>query len=332
MTAVSLKELLESGVHFGHQTKRWNPKMKRYIFEARNGIYIINLQKTLFQIHEAVAFVRKIVKEGKSVLFVCTKKPVNEVVRECVQSCGMYYVTNRWLGGMLTNFQTIQKSVKRLKQLETMEQNGVLASLSKKDYASAVKELAKLKIKLEGIKNMESMPGAVFVVDIKKEEIAVKEARRLGIPVVAIVDTICDPEMVDYVIAGNDDAIRSVKLISTLVCEAVKEEKSAYEEAVAAAKKEQEKAAAQQAAAEDKKPGRDSRPPARHRIHREKPASSETPPAAPQQPEHHDSAKTKKAPAAAVARVKKEEKSAHTAADTTNEKSQKQKTAKKQEE
>ena len=223
MAVISMKQLLEAGVHFGHQTRRWNPKMKEYIFTDRNGIYIIDLQKTVKKVEDAYNFLRDLGKEGKSVLFVGTKKQAQEAVKEEANRCEMYFVNQRWLGGMLTNFQTIRKRIDRLRVLEKMEAEGVFTVLPKKEVAELNNEKDRLEKFLGGIKDMKNLPGAVFIVDPRKEKIAVAEARRLGIPVVAIVDTNCDPDEIDYVIPGNDDAIRAVKLLTGKMADAVLE-------------------------------------------------------------------------------------------------------------
>ena len=225
MAVVAMKQLLEAGVHFGHQTRRWDPKMAEYIFQARNGIHIIDLQKTSKKIDEAYSFVKEQVEEGKSVLFVGTKKQAQECMKEAAISCGMFYIDQRWLGGMLTNFKTIRTRVERLKKLEAMEQDGTFEVLPKKEVILLKKEMAKLETNLGGIKDMEELPGVIFIVDSKKEEIAIKEANKLNIPVVGLVDTNCSPENIDYVIPGNDDAIRSVKLIAQVIANAVIEAK-----------------------------------------------------------------------------------------------------------
>ena len=225
MAVVAMKQLLEAGVHFGHQTRRWDPKMAEYIFQARNGIHIIDLQKTSRKIDEAYNFVREQVEEGKTVLFVGTKKQAQECMKEAAISCGMFYIDQRWLGGMLTNFQTIRTRVERLKKLEAMEQDGTFEVLPKKEVILLKKEMAKLETNLGGIKDMEELPGVMFIVDSKKEETAIKEAKKLNIPVVGLVDTNCSPENIDYVIPGNDDAIRSVKLIAQVIANAVIEAK-----------------------------------------------------------------------------------------------------------
>ena len=225
MSVVSMKQLLEAGVHFGHQTRRWNPKMAPYIFAERNQIYIIDLSKTVKLINEAYDFVKEVVAEGKPVLFVGTKKQAQESIKEEAVRCGEYFVNERWLGGMLTNYKTIETRIKRLFELEKMEENGTLELLTKKEKALLLGEKEKLERFLGGIKNMPELPGAIFVVDPKKEKIAVHEARKLGIPVVGIVDTNCDPDEIDYVIPGNDDAIRAVKLLTSVIADAVGEAK-----------------------------------------------------------------------------------------------------------
>jgi small subunit ribosomal protein S2 len=221
MAVISMKQLLEAGVHFGHQTRRWNPKMARYIFTERNGIYIIDLQKTVRKVEEAYNFVRNLVTEGGTMLFVGTKKQAQESVKDEAERCGMYYVNERWLGGMLTNFQTIQKRVERLHELERMEAEGVFDVLTKKEVSSLRHEMEKLERFLGGIKNMKKLPDALFIIDPRKERIAVAEARRLKIPIVAIVDTNCDPDEIDVVIPANDDAIRAVKLLTSKMADAV---------------------------------------------------------------------------------------------------------------
>ena len=221
MSVVSMKQLLEAGVHFGHQTRRWNPKMAEYIFTERNGIYIIDLQKTVKKLEEAYMFIREIAADGGEVLFVGTKKQAQDSVKEEAIRCGMPYVNARWLGGMLTNFQTIQKRIKRLAQLKAMEQDGTFALLPKKEVIKLNLEIEKLEKFMGGITNMKKQPAALFIVDPRKERIAVAEAHKLGIPIVAIVDTNCDPDEVDYVIPGNDDAIRAVRLIAGAVADAV---------------------------------------------------------------------------------------------------------------
>ena len=225
MSVVAMKQLLEAGVHFGHQTRRWDPRMAPYIFTARNGIYIIDLQKTSKKIDEAYAVLKNIVDEGKSVIFVGTKKQAQECVKEEAERCGMYYVNQRWLGGMLTNFGTIKNRVEKMKKIEAMEQDGTFDLLPKKEVIGLKKELEKLQKNLGGIRDMNEVPGAMFVVDPKKERIAILEARKLGIPVIGLVDTNCNPEDVDYVIPGNDDAIRAIKLIVEAMANAVIESK-----------------------------------------------------------------------------------------------------------
>ena len=221
MSVISMKQLLEAGVHFGHQTRRWNPKMAEYIFTERNGIYIINLQKTVKKIVEAYDFVRSVAESGESILFVGTKKQAQDSIKEEAERVGMYFVNARWLGGMLTNFKTIQKRIERLTQLKKMEEDGTFDLLTKKEATKLKLEIEKLEKYLGGIKDMKKLPGALFVVDPRKEKIAVAEAKKLGIPVVAIVDTNCDPDEVDYVIPGNDDAIRAVKLIASTMANAI---------------------------------------------------------------------------------------------------------------
>ena len=221
MAVVSMKQLLEAGVHFGHQTRRWNPKMAKYIFTERNGIYIIDLQKTVKKAEEAYNFVRSIAESGKSVLFVGTKKQAQEAIKEEALKADQYFVNERWLGGMMTNFKTIQARVKRLKELEAMAEDGTFEVLTKKEVQGLKHEMEKLEKYLGGIKEMKKLPGALFVVDPRKEHIAITEAKKLGIPVVAIVDTNCDPDDVDYVIPGNDDAIRAVKLIASTMANAI---------------------------------------------------------------------------------------------------------------
>ena len=225
MSVVAMKQLLEAGVHFGHQTRRWDPRMRPYIYTDRNGIYIIDLQKTAKKIDEAYAVLKSIIDEGKTVIFVGTKKQAQECVKEEAERCGMYYVNQRWLGGMLTNFDTIKKRIERLKKLEAMETDGTFDVLPKKEVIILKKEMEKLEKNLGGIKNMTEVPGAMFVVDPKKERIAILEARKLGIPVIGLVDTNCNPEDVDYVIPGNDDAIRAIKLIVEAMANAVLDSK-----------------------------------------------------------------------------------------------------------
>lgn len=225
MSVVAMKQLLEAGVHFGHQTRRWDPKMAEYIFQARNGIHIIDLQKTSKKLDEAYAFMKEQAEEGKTVLFVGTKKQAQECMKEAAQKCGMFYVDQRWLGGMLTNFETIRARVQRLKDLETMEQDGTFDVLPKKEVILLRKEMEKLEKNLGGIKEMDKLPGVIFLVDPKKERIAILEAKKLNIPIVGLVDTNCNPEELDYPIPGNDDAIRAVKLIADVMANAIIEGK-----------------------------------------------------------------------------------------------------------
>lgn len=220
-----MKDLLEAGVHFGHQTRKWNPKMKRYIYGARNGIYIIDLHQTLKMFETARTFVQETVSAGEIVLFVGTKKQAQEAVVEAAKRCGMYWVNERWLGGMLTNFNTIQTRIARLNELVKMEEDGIFEKLPKKETSKLKEEMAKLERFLGGIKTMPKLPGLIYIVDLKKEHIAVKEARKLEIPIVAIVDTNCDPDEVDYIIPGNDDAIRAIKLITDKIADAIIEVK-----------------------------------------------------------------------------------------------------------
>ncbi len=221
MSVISMKQLLEAGVHFGHQTRRWNPKMAEYIFAERNGIYIIDLQKTVKKVDEAYTAVSNIIKDGGEILFVGTKKQAQDSIKEEAERCGMYYVNERWLGGMLTNFKTIQSRIKRLKNLEQMQQNGTFDVLPKKEVSKLLGEMEKLEKNLGGIKDMKRIPDVIFIVDPRKEHIAILEAHNLSIPIVAIVDTNCDPDEVDFVIPGNDDAIRAVKLIAGKIADAV---------------------------------------------------------------------------------------------------------------
>ena len=231
VSTVTIKDLLEAGVHFGHQTKRWNPKMKKYLFGERNGIYIIDLQKTLKKFEEGIAFIRSVVAE-QPILFVGTKKQAADIVQDEAMRCGMHWVNRRWLGGTLTNFQTIRKSIARLKHLEDMREKGQMDQLPKKEVLRLTREMEKLNHALLGIKQMDRLPGAVFVVDTKKERIAVMEARRLQIPLVAVVDTNCDPDEIDYPIPGNDDAIRAIRLVTSKVAETVLEVRGAAEKEV----------------------------------------------------------------------------------------------------
>lgn len=225
MSVISMKQLLEAGVHFGHQTRRWNPKMAEYIFAERNGIYIIDLQKTVKKVDDAYFAVRQIIEDGGEILFVGTKKQAQDSIKEEAERCGMYYVNQRWLGGMLTNFKTIRTRIDRLKELQKMEEDGTFEVLPKKEVANLKLEKEKLEKNLGGIKDMNRIPDVIFIVDPRKERIAIQEAHILGIPIVAIVDTNCDPEEVDYVIPGNDDAIRAVKLIVAKIADAVIEAK-----------------------------------------------------------------------------------------------------------
>ena len=238
MSVISMKQLLEAGVHFGHQTRRWNPKMKEYIFTERNGIYIIDLQKTVKKAEEAYNFVRSVAEAGDSVLFVGTKKQAQESIEQEAKRCEMFYVNQRWLGGMLTNFKTIQTRIAKLRKIEKMEADGDFAYLPKKEVIKLKAEQEKLEKNLSGIKDMKKLPGAMFVVDPRKEHIAVMEARALGIPVVAIVDTNCDPDEVDFAIPGNDDAIRAVKLIASKMADAVLEGRQGEQMIDAAAEEE----------------------------------------------------------------------------------------------
>jgi len=221
MAVVTMKNLLESGVHFGHQVKRWDPRMKKYIFAERNGIHIIDLQKTIAAIKDGYDEVRKVTSAGKSVLFVGTKKQAQQAVQKEAERCGMFYVNNRWLGGMLTNFSTIKKSLQRLKKIEKMEIDGTFENLTKKEVSALQKEKAKLEKNLGGIKEMKELPGCIFIIDTHKEQSAVAEARRMGIPIIAVVDTNCNPEGIDYPIPGNDDAIRAISLFTSIIANAV---------------------------------------------------------------------------------------------------------------
>ena len=223
MSLVSMKALLEAGVHFGHQTRRWNPKMAKYIFTSRNGIYIIDLQKTTKLLDEACEFIKSVVREGKPILMVSTKRQAQDIIKAEAERCGMYYVNYRWLGGMLTNHVTIQRRIQRLKDLDELVDTGKIESYPKKEAAGMRKEREKLQRSMGGIKNMKGMPGAIFIIDPHKEAIAVAEARKVNIPVVAVVDTNCDPDLIDYVIPGNDDAIRAVKLVTGLMADSVME-------------------------------------------------------------------------------------------------------------
>jgi len=252
LAVLTMKELLEAGVHFGHQTRRWNPKMKRFIYGGRNGIYIIDLHQTLKKLEEACEFVRTVVAGGGKVLFVGTKKQAQEAIEESAKQCGMYYVSQRWLGGMLTNLSTVMTRVRRLKELRTMEEDGRLERLPKKEQMNLMEQKEKLERLLSGIEDMPSLPDVVFIVDLKKEHIAINEAKRLEIPVIGLVDTNCDPEIVDYPIPGNDDAIRAIKLICTKMAESAMEGKMEHESRVAELQqqKEAEMAAKAEAAEE----------------------------------------------------------------------------------
>ncbi len=243
MSVITIKQLLEAGVHFGHHTRRWSPKMAEYIFTERNGIYIIDLQKTVKKFEEAYMFVRELSAEGGNILFVGTKKQAADAIKEEALRCGQYYVNMRWPGGMLTNFKTIKKSIARLNNLEKMQEDGTFDMLTKKEVAAKQKEIFDLEKSLGGIKTMEQLPDAIFIVDPRKEHIAVLEAKKLGIPVIAIVDTNCDPDDADYVIPGNDDAIRAIKLISSVIADAVIEGKQGEQLTEAVEVKEEAEAA-----------------------------------------------------------------------------------------
>ncbi len=245
MAVLTMKQLLEAGVHFGHQTRRWDPRMKPYIFTARNGIYIIDLQKTLQMFEIAYNFVRDQVAEGAKVLFVGTKKQAKETIETEATRCGMFYVSHRWLGGTLTNFATIRRSVEKLKELETMRDGGFFQNLTKKEAIKLNRKIEKLERNLKGIKDMEKLPDIIWIVDPRKEYIAVREARKVGIPIVAIVDTNCNPDEIDYVIPGNDDAIRAVKLLTSKIADAVIEGQHLYMEKVGMEMAAQEEAAAE---------------------------------------------------------------------------------------
>ena len=233
MSVISMKQLLEAGVHFGHQTRRWNPKMAQYIFTERNGIYIIDLQKTVKKVEEAYKFTKEIAETGKPIFFVGTKKQAQEAIKEEAERCGMFYVNERWLGGMLTNHKTIKTRIEKLRKLEKMEEEGTFNVLPKKEVIKLRAEKEKLEKYLNGIKDMPELPGAIFVVDPRKENIAIQEAHRLGIPVIGIVDTNCDPEQLDFAIPGNDDAIRAVKLITGAMATAIIEGRQAIADEVA---------------------------------------------------------------------------------------------------
>lgn len=243
MTTELIKQLLEAGVHFGHQTKKWNPKMKPFIFGEKSGIYIIDLEKTQAFLNEARAFLSEVVSQGKHVLFVGTKKQAQEVIEEEAKRCGVFYINHRWLGGLLTNFQTIKKSIKRYKEIEQMEKDGIFNSLTKKEIASLTKEKGKLIKNLSGVVEIDKLPGAIFIIDSKKEETAVLEAKRLKIPVIALIDTNCDPELIDYPIPGNDDAIKSIKLITSFMADSVIDGRKRHEDVKAALKVTEEKKA-----------------------------------------------------------------------------------------
>ncbi|MFA4910185.1 MAG: 30S ribosomal protein S2 [Desulfobacteria bacterium] len=240
MLNITMKQLLEAGVHFGHQTKRWNPKMKEYIFGARNGIYIINLQKTVQLFREAYNFVVETVAKGETVLFVGTKKQAQDAVEEEAKRCNMFYITNRWLGGTLTNFQTIKQSIDRLKKIEAMKTDGTIASLTKKEVLRIEKEREKLEKNLGGIKDMGKLPGAILIIDPRKERISVSEAKKLGIPSIALVDTNCDPDDITYVVPGNDDAIRAIRLFASKTADACLEGRKKLEEKIEAEAREEE--------------------------------------------------------------------------------------------
>ena len=240
MAVVSMKQLLEAGVHFGHQTRRWNPKMAEYIYMERNGIYIIDLQKTVKKLEDAYSFVRSLAENGQSVLFFGTKKQAQDAVKEEAERVGMYYVNARWLGGMLTNFRTMRTRVDRLAQLKKMQEDGTFDMLPKKEVMKLLGEMAKLEKYLGGVKEMKKLPGALFVIDPRKEHIAIAEARKLHIPIVAIVDTNCDPDEVDYVIPGNDDAIRAIRLISATMANAIQEGRQGIDAAEAPAEAKEE--------------------------------------------------------------------------------------------
>ena len=242
MSVISMKQLLEAGVHFGHQTRRWNPKMAPYIYTERNGIYIIDLQKTVKKLEEAYLFVRDVAANGDNVLFVGTKKQAGESIKEEAERAGAHYVNARWLGGMMTNFKTIRRRIQRLEQLHKMEEDGTFEHLPKKEVAKLELEIEKLEKYLGGIKTMDKLPGALFIVDPRKERIAVAEAKKLGIPLVAIVDTNCDPDEIDYVIPGNDDAIRAVKLIAGTMADAIIEGRQGAQNAEEAADEEEKDA------------------------------------------------------------------------------------------
>jgi small subunit ribosomal protein S2 len=264
LAAIAMKDLLEAGVHFGHQTKRWNPKMKEYIFGERNGIYIIDLGKTVKLFRDAEEFITRLASEGRTILFVGTKRQAQDVIAEEAARCSMFYVNERWLGGLLTNFATIQRSLGRLRDLETMTTDGRYDTLSKKEIARNEKERRKLQKNLEGIRNMSRLPDAVFVVDTKKEKIAVDEARKLKIPVIGIVDTNCDPDEVDYVIPGNDDALRAIRLFASRIADSVIAGRDMKQSVDAESAREAAEEAAAAAASED--PRRAARPIRRREV------------------------------------------------------------------
>jgi small subunit ribosomal protein S2 len=255
MGEISMKQLLEAGVHFGHQTSRWNPKMKPYIFGARNGIHIIDLQQTVTMFKDLEAVVRDLAASGGHVLFVGTKKQAQDAIREEAERCSMFHVHNRWLGGTLTNFSTIRQSIERLRKIEEMENDPkIVDALTKKEMLGLKRERAKLEQSLGGIKTMRKLPDAIFVIDPKQEEIAVKEARKLGIPVIAVIDTNCDPDMVDYKVPGNDDAIRAIRLFCSSIADAINEGKTLYEQSLVKSKEEDRAAAGAGSAAENAAP------------------------------------------------------------------------------
>ena len=254
MANVTMKEMLEAGVHFGHETKRWDPKMKPYIYGARNGIYIIDLQKTVQLFREAYDFIRDVVSQGEYILFVGTKKQAQDSIYEEATRCNMFYVNRRWLGGMLTNFQTVKKSIDQLNKLEVMKNDDIYALLPKKEVLQLEKQRKRLEKALGGIKNMDRLPGAIFVVDLKKERIAVSEARKLGIPSVGIVDTNCDPDEIDYAIPGNDDAIRAIRLFSSKIADAAIEGRQLYEKTLQEEEPEEEVEAGEAAPVETETP------------------------------------------------------------------------------
>ena len=235
MAYLTMKQLLEAGVHFGHQTKRWDPKMKPYIFGARNGIYIVDLQQTVKMFKTAYDFLKEVTSSGKKVIFIGTKKQAQSAIEEEAKRCGMLYVTQRWLGGMLTNFSTVKKGIKRLNELEAMKTEGKLEAVTKKESLMLERERIKLDKYMRGIKDMTELPGAIFIIDVRKEAIAIKEAKKLGIPVVAVVDTNCSPDDVDYIVPGNDDAIRAIQLFVAAVASACLEGKQLFEESLQAA-------------------------------------------------------------------------------------------------